>query len=59
MFDAVLTGANADDSGDWRPGLRAGREIEDVLGGELRHSVKQPLSEHMPFTESIHKEETS
>ncbi|MEJ2384314.1 MAG: hypothetical protein P8Y54_07925 [Xanthomonadales bacterium] len=42
-----------------RAGLRAGREIEDVLGGELRHSVKQPLSEHMPFTESIHKEETS
>lgn len=26
-FDAVLTGANAEDSGDWRPGLRAGREF--------------------------------
>lgn len=26
-YDAVLTGANADDSGDWRPGQRAGREF--------------------------------
>jgi hypothetical protein len=42
-----------------RVGLRAGREIQSVLGDELRHSVKQPLSEHMPFTESFHKEETS
>ena len=42
-----------------RVGLRAGREIQGVLGDELRHGVKQPLSEHMPFTESIHKEETS
>lgn len=42
-----------------RASLRAGREIETVLGGELRHTVKQPLSEHMPFTESIQKEETS
>ena len=42
-----------------RVGLRAGREIESVLGEELRHSVKQPLSEHMPFIDTIHKEETS
>lgn len=40
-------------------GLRTGREIQDVLGSELRHVVKEPLSEHMPFTESIRKEETS
>jgi len=42
-----------------RVGLRAGREIHAVLGTELRHGVKEPLSEHMPFTESIRKEETS
>jgi len=42
-----------------RAGLRTGREIQSVLGAELRHSVKQPLSEHMPFVESINKEETS
>lgn len=42
-----------------RVGLRTGQEIQGVLGAELRHGVKQPLSEHMPFTESIHKEETS
>ena len=29
-FDAVLTGANADDVGDWRPGLRAGKELGAV-----------------------------
>jgi hypothetical protein len=42
-----------------RVGLRTGREIQSVLGAELRHGVKQPLTEHMPFTESIRKEETS
>lgn len=26
-FNAVVTGANADDAGDYRPGLRAGREL--------------------------------
>src|SRR5580658_9945759 len=32
-FAVVLTGANADDTGDWRPGLRAAAE----------HGVRQPL----------------
>jgi len=39
-------------------GYRTGNEIQAVLGGELRHSVKDTLSEHMPFTEQSHKEET-
>ena len=39
-------------------GNRTGNEIQAVLGGELRHSVKDTLSEHMPFTEQSHKEET-
>jgi uncharacterized protein len=34
-FDAVLSGANADDAGDWRPGLRAADE----------HHVVHPLLE--------------
>ena len=42
-----------------KAGVRTGAEIQDALGGELRHSVKQPLSEHMPFTESFRKEETT
>ncbi len=42
-----------------RAGLRTGREIHDVLGAGLRQGVKEPLSEHMPFTESFRKEETS
>ena len=40
-------------------GLRTGAEIQNVLGGELRENVKQPLSEHMPFTQSFRKEETT
>jgi hypothetical protein len=39
-------------------GYRTGNEIQAVLGRELRHSVKDTLSEHMPFTEQSHKEET-
>ena len=39
-------------------GHRTGNEIQTVLGGELRHSVKDNLSEHMPFTEQSRKEET-
>jgi len=39
-------------------GYRTGNEIQAVLGGQLRHSVKGKLSEHMPFTEQFHKEET-
>ena len=34
-YDAVLSGANSDDLGDWRPGLRAAAE----------HSVRHPLLE--------------
>jgi hypothetical protein len=39
-------------------GYRTGNEIRTVLGGELRHSVKDKLSEHIPFTEQSRKEET-
>lgn len=42
-----------------RVGVRTGSEIQNILGGELRKTVKQPLSEHMPFTEQFRKEETS
>ena len=42
-----------------KAGIRTGSEIQSILGGELRHSVKEPLSEHMPFTEQFRKEETS
>jgi len=34
-YEAVLSGANADDTGDWRPGLRAAAE----------HGVRHPLLE--------------
>ena len=37
-------------------GYRTGNEIQAVLGGELRHSVKDTLSEHIPFTEQSRKE---
>ena len=40
-------------------GYRTGNEIKNVLGAELRHSVKEPLSEHMPFTDQSLKEETT
>ena len=40
-------------------GYRTGNEIQTVLGGELRHSVKDNLSEHIPFTEQSRKEETT
>ena len=42
-----------------KAGLRAGEEIQSVLGEELRHSVKEPLSRHLPYTEQFRKEETS
>ena len=42
-----------------KAGMRTGNEIQSILGGELRKTVKQPLSEHMPFTEQFRKEETS
>ena len=40
-------------------GYRTGNEIQTVLGGELRHSVKDKLSEHIPFTKQSRKEETT
>lgn len=40
-------------------GYRTGSEIQTVLGSELRHSVKDTLSEHIPFTEQSLKEETT
>jgi hypothetical protein len=38
-------------------GSRTGSEIQTVLGGELRHNVKDKLSEHLPFTKQSRKEE--
>jgi hypothetical protein len=40
-------------------GNRTGSQIHSVLGGELRHNVKDKLSEHLPFTEQSIQEETS
>lgn len=40
-------------------GYRTGNEIQSVLGRELRHIIKDPLSEHMPFTEQSLKEEST
>jgi hypothetical protein len=40
-------------------GQLTGTEIQSVLGAELRHSVKGPLSEHMRFTKQSLKEETT
>ena len=40
-------------------GYRTGNEIQSVLGTELRHVVKDPLSEHIPFTEQSLKEEST
>lgn len=42
-----------------RVGLRTGAEIQDVLGAELRQTVKQPLVEHLLVNETSRKEETS
>lgn len=39
-------------------GYRTGDEIRSVLAGELRHGVKDTLSEHLPFTKQSRKEET-
>jgi hypothetical protein len=42
-----------------KAGFRTGHEIQAVLGGELRQSVKEPLSEHIPFTvQSLEEEST-
>ena len=40
-------------------GSRTGNQIHSVIGGELRHNVKDKLSEHIPFTEQSLKEETT
>lgn len=40
-------------------GYRTGTEIQTVLGGELRHGVKDELSKHIPFTEQSRKEDTT
>lgn len=40
-------------------GIRTGSQIHSVLGGELRHNVKDKLSEHIPFTEQFIQEETT
>jgi len=40
-------------------GNRTGDEIQAVLGGELRHNVKDNLRKHLPFTEQSREEETS
>jgi hypothetical protein len=42
-----------------KAGLRTGNRIQSILGSELRHSVKDPLSEHIPFTEQSLQEENS
>ena len=42
-----------------KAGVKTGNEIQSILGGELRHSVKDPLSEHLPFTEQFRKEDTT
>jgi hypothetical protein len=42
-----------------KAGYRTGTEIQSVLGGELRHGVKDTLSEHIPFTKQSRKEETT
>ena len=42
-----------------KAGLRTGDEIQSILGRELRHSVKEPLSRHVPYTKQFRKEETS
>mgnify|MGYP001828316896 CR=1 FL=1 len=42
-----------------KAGLRAGEEIQSVLGEDPRHRVQAPLSRHPPSTEHDRKEETS
>jgi hypothetical protein len=42
-----------------RAGVLTGYEIQSVLGGELRHTVKDNLSRSIPFTEQSRKEETT
>ncbi len=49
-LDAVLTGANADDAGDWRPGLRAGLEFgvcNPLADGGLTKADVRRLSQEL------------
>ena len=41
-----------------KAGYRTGHEIQSVLGGELRHTVKGNLSKHFPFTKQSLEEES-
>jgi hypothetical protein len=42
-----------------KAGLRVGDEIQHVLGEELRDSVKESLTENLPFTQTSHKEKST
>lgn len=42
-----------------KAGLRVGEEIQHVLGEEIRDSVKESLTENLPFTQTIHKEKST
>ena len=42
-----------------KAGVLTGHEIQSVLGGELRHTVKYNLSKSIPFTEQSRKEGTT
>jgi hypothetical protein len=42
-----------------KAGLITGEEIQSVLGGELRHTVKDNLTKHLPFIEKSLQEEKS
>jgi hypothetical protein len=42
-----------------KAGLSTGNQIQAVIGGELRHSVKDTLSKHIPFTAQSLEEEST
>jgi len=42
-----------------KAGALTGQEIHEVLGDELRRTVKDNLSKHIPFTEKFRKEKTT
>jgi len=42
-----------------KAGFRTGHEIQAALGGELRQTVKDPLSRHIPFTTQSQKEDST
>ena len=56
-YEAVLSGANADDAGDWRPGLRAAAEhgvIHPLLEAGMGKEVVRALAERLAVP-SAHK----